>query len=54
MGNIDRLFSEAVIILLLLGLEYFAIRPLIGDGLGYVLVGVTVIVLILDVLRNAL
>ncbi len=53
-ARLDRLVSESVIIVLALVLEYFSIRPLIGDGLGYVLVGLTVMILILDILRNVL
>jgi hypothetical protein len=54
MANLDRLISEAIIFLLVLTLEYFTIKPMVGDVVGYILMGVTVMVLILDILRNAL
>ena len=54
MANLDRLISEAIIFFLVLALEYFTIKPMVGDVVGYILMGVTVMVLILDILRNAL
>ena len=54
MANWDRLISEALIFLLLIGLEYFTIKPMVGDVIGYIIMGVTVMGLILDILRNAL
>lgn len=54
MANLDRLISEAIIILLVLALEFYTIKPMVGDVIGYILMGVTVIVLLLDILRNAL
>ncbi len=54
MANLGRLFSEAIIILLVMALEFFSIKPMVGDIFGYVLLGVTLIVLLLDILRNVL
>ena len=54
MANLDRLISEAIIILLVLALEFYTIKPMVGDVIGYILLGITVIVLLLDILRNAL
>jgi hypothetical protein len=54
MAKLGRLLSEGSIILLLMALEYFTIRPLIGENLGWGLLLATGIVLILDVLRNIL
>ena len=54
MANIGRLLSEGSIILLVMALEYFTIRPLIGDNFGWGLLLVTGIILIVDVLRNIL
>jgi hypothetical protein len=54
MANLDRLISEAVIILLVLALEFYTIKPMVGEVIGYFLIGVTVIILLLDILRNAL
>lgn len=54
MANLDRLISEAIIFLLVLALEWYTIKPMVGDIIGYVLIGITVILLLLDILRNAL
>ncbi len=54
MANLGRLLSDGFIIILVMVLEYFTIRPLIGDILGWGLLGVTGIILILDVLKNIL
>jgi len=54
MANLDRLISEALIFILVLGLEFFTIKPMIGDVTGYILMGITLMALILDILRNAL
>ena len=54
MANIGRLLSEGLIILLVMSLEYFTIRPLIGDNFGLGLLLVTGLILIVDVLRNIL
>jgi hypothetical protein len=54
MVNLGRLFSEGTIILLVMGLEYFTLKPIFGDLVGLGLVGVTALVFILDVLRNIL
>ena len=54
MANLDRLISEAIIILLVLALEFYTIKPMVGEVIGYFLIGVTVIILLLDILRNAL
>jgi hypothetical protein len=54
MANLDRLISEAIIFVLVLALEYFTIKPMVGDVVGYILMGVTFMVLILNILRNAL
>ncbi len=54
MANLDRLISEAIIFLLVLALEFYTIKPMVGDLFGYILIGVTVIVLLLDILRNVL
>jgi hypothetical protein len=54
MANLGRLLSEGSIILLVIGLEYFTIRPLIGDNLGWGLILLTGIILIVDVLKNIL
>jgi hypothetical protein len=54
MANLDRLVSDAIIFLLVLVLEYYTIKPIVGDIIGYVLIGITVIILLLDILRNAL
>ncbi|HIH89322.1 TPA: hypothetical protein HA344_08980 [Candidatus Bathyarchaeota archaeon] len=54
MANLGRLFSEGSIILLVMGLEYFTLKPLFGELIGLSLVGVTALFLILDVLRNIL
>ncbi len=53
-ARLDRLISESIIIILVLALEYYSLRPLIGDGVGYILIGLTFIILLLDVLRNVL
>lgn len=54
MTNIGRLLSEGAIILLVMGLEYFTLKPVLGDIIGWGLIGITALVLILDVLRNIL
>jgi len=54
MANHGRLLSEGSIILLVMALEYFTIRPLFGDTLGWGLLGVTGLILIVDVLKNIL
>ncbi len=54
MANLGRLFSEGSIILLVMGLEYFTLKPLFGELIGWGLVGVTALLFILDVLRNIL
>jgi hypothetical protein len=54
MANLGRLLSEGSIILLVMGLEYFTIRPLIGENFGLGLLLVTGIILIVDVLKNIL
>lgn len=46
--------TEGFILSMVLVLEYFTIRPVIGDPWGLGLVGVTIIILILDVLKNIL
>jgi hypothetical protein len=54
MANLGRLLSEGFILLLVMALEYFTIRPLIGDNFGLGLLLVTGLILIVDVLRNIL
>jgi len=54
MAKLGRLLNEGFIIVLVMVLEYFTIRPFIGDTFGWGLLGVTGIILILDVLRNIL
>jgi hypothetical protein len=54
MANLDRLISEAIIFVLVLALELYTIKPMVGDVIGYILIGVTMIMLLLDILRNTL
>ena len=54
MANWGRLFSEGSILILLMALEYFTVRPLIGDLIGLGLLGVTVLYFLLTVLKNIL
>ena len=54
MANLGRLLSEGSIFLLVMALEYYTLRPLIGDNLGWGLLGVTGFILIIDVLKNIL
>lgn len=54
MANLDRLLSESVIILLVMALEYFTILPTFGPLVGWGLLGVTGIILGLEVLKNIL
>ncbi len=54
MANLGRLFTEGSIILLVMGLEYFTLKPLFGEFIGLGLLGVTALIFILDVLRNIL
>ena len=53
-ANLGRLFSDTVVLVLLLVLEFFTIKPLVGDLIGYLLIGITVIILGLDFLKNIL
>jgi hypothetical protein len=54
MANWGRLFSEGTILLLLMVLEYFTLRPLVGDLIGLGLLGITALYFILTVLKNIL
>jgi hypothetical protein len=54
MANLGRLFSDGIILILIMVLEYFTIRPFVGDLIGLGLLGITAIYFILRVLKNIL
>jgi hypothetical protein len=54
MANWGRLFSDGIILILIMVLEYFTIRPFVGDLIGLGLLGVTAMYFILRVLKNIL
>ncbi len=54
MADIGRLIEEAVIILLVMALEYFTLLPAFGQIVGWGLLGLTTIFLGLRVLKHIL